>query len=85
MEDSDIISWMDQRIAIAKKMRDPNERLVLFLDEVNTCNSMGLFKEIVCDRSMNGKQLPGNMTMPLICPFIANIFEMILFLKTKSR
>jgi len=30
---------------------------VVFLDEVNTCNSMGLFKEMLCDGSMNGQAL----------------------------
>ena len=29
--------------------------------QVNTCNSMGLFKEIVVDRSMNGFVLPRNL------------------------
>jgi hypothetical protein len=29
--------------------------------QVNTCNSMGLFKEMLCDGSMNGQALPRNV------------------------
>ena len=51
MEDKDIIDWMNKRIKIAK---DNHSRVIVFLDEINTCNCMGLFKEIICDRTLNG-------------------------------
>jgi hypothetical protein len=34
---------------------------VAFLDEINTCNSMGILKEIICDRFLDGSPLPDNM------------------------
>lgn len=67
MHDEDIIEWMTRRIEIAANMRDRNERVIVFLDEVNTCNCMGLFKEIVCDRCMNGVPLPDNIKVIAAC------------------
>ncbi len=64
MEDAHIIAWLQERIVEAESL-GPMERLIVFLDEVNTCNSMGLFKEIVCDRSINGVQLP--KAIKIIC------------------
>lgn len=66
MEDEDIIEWMMGCIHECEQL-GPMERLVVFLDEVNTCNSMGLFKEMVCDRSMNGIMLPNNMKLIAAC------------------
>ena len=66
MEDRDIIEWMQLRIAEAKAIGD-HEILVVFLDEVNTCNCMGLFKEMLCDRSMDGQPLPSNMRLIAAC------------------
>ncbi len=42
-------------------------RFVVFLDEVNTCNSMALFKEIVCDRMLEGIALPDNFIVLAAC------------------
>jgi hypothetical protein len=51
-QDSDITAWMQQHIAtcIHHTQQNPVSKLVLMLDEINTCNSLGLFKEILCDR-----------------------------------
>ena len=35
MEDKDIIDWMNKRIKTAKRTRS---RVIVFLDEINTCN-----------------------------------------------
>jgi Cdc6-like AAA superfamily ATPase len=48
-QDSDITEWMQQHIALCAR-HTPVSKLVLMLDEINTCNSLGLFKEILCDR-----------------------------------
>ena len=49
---------MAERISEAAilALGDPNARLVVFLDEVNTCNSMGLFKEMVTLSKKNQHQ-----------------------------
>ena len=64
MEDKDIIDWMNKRIQQAKKVRT---RIIVFLDEINTCNCMGLFKEIVCDRTLNGVRLPDEIKLIAAC------------------
>ena len=40
---------------------------ILFFDEVNTCNSMALFKEIVCDGTMQGRMLPQAVKVIAAC------------------
>ena len=65
IEDADIITWMDSSVRAAKAK--PAQRFVVFLDEVNTTNSMALFKEIICDRSMNGVPLPPNIDIIAAC------------------
>ena len=68
MEDHDIIQWMNSKISLAQELNnDTSTRIVLFLDEINTCNCMGLFKEIVCDRSLNGFLLPENIKIIAAC------------------
>lgn len=68
MEDQDIINWMRIKIALAEEVcHDSSSRIVLFLDEVNTCNCMGLFKEIVCDRTMNGIPILENVKIIAAC------------------
>ena len=66
IEDIDITSWMHEKIRIAQRMPEGG-RLIVFLDEINTCNCMGLFKEIVCDRTLNGRALPLNMNIIAAC------------------
>ena len=40
---------------------------VAFLDEVNTCNSMGLFKEMLCDGFMDGQRIPDSVKIVAAC------------------
>ena len=42
-----------------KKLKE--EKIWVFFDELNTCNSMGLLSEIMCKRTMLGKPLPENL------------------------
>ena len=46
---------------------DQNKRLWVFLDEFNTTPSIGLFKEIVCERTLLGEPLPANMVFLGAC------------------
>ena len=65
MDDPMILEWTQAKLDDAK--RRPLQRKVIFFDEVNTCNSMGLFKEIVCDRCMNGIPIPDNVKLIAAC------------------
>eukprot|EP00468_Gymnochlora_sp_CCMP2014_P001514 CAMPEP_0167741726 /NCGR_PEP_ID=MMETSP0110_2-20121227/1016_1 /TAXON_ID=629695 /ORGANISM="Gymnochlora sp., Strain CCMP2014" /LENGTH=5340 /DNA_ID=CAMNT_0007625809 /DNA_START=69 /DNA_END=16091 /DNA_ORIENTATION=- len=66
MEAEDVVEWMRLRVSEAEMLRE-EERVVIFLDEVNTCNCMGLFKEIICDRSIQGRFLPSSMKIIAAC------------------
>jgi hypothetical protein len=48
----DIISWMAAPIAEASTA--PGQEVYVFFDEINTCNCMSLFKNILCDGFMEG-------------------------------
>ena len=42
-------------------------KLWVFLDEINTCKSMGLISEILCKRTYQGKKLPSNIAFIAAC------------------
>jgi MoxR-like ATPase len=74
LESADIIEWVSARVD--ESLNDDrmdnygnlrSRRVMLFLDEINTCNCMGLFKEIVCEHSINGKQLPPSVSIIAAC------------------
>ena len=37
------------------------KKIWVFLDEINTCNSMGLISELMCKKSCQGEQIPRNI------------------------
>ena len=45
----------------SQKLKLKEKKTWIFFDELNTCNSMGLITEIMCKRTMNGKELPDNL------------------------
>src|SRR5690606_7938118 len=48
-------------VEIAK--RNPNEIVLVFLDEVNTSPEVGAFKEVICDHSLKGIEFPSNLVI----------------------
>lgn len=61
--EEDIMKNLENAVKIAKKNREKNPRnpelgTVLFFDEANTTEAVGLIKEIMCDRTCNGKPVP---------------------------
>eukprot|EP00340_Litonotus_pictus_P003631 CAMPEP_0170514816 /NCGR_PEP_ID=MMETSP0209-20121228/1354_1 /TAXON_ID=665100 ORGANISM="Litonotus pictus, Strain P1" /NCGR_SAMPLE_ID=MMETSP0209 /ASSEMBLY_ACC=CAM_ASM_000301 /LENGTH=2243 /DNA_ID=CAMNT_0010799049 /DNA_START=1681 /DNA_END=8409 /DNA_ORIENTATION=- len=62
---------------LADGLNDENLRLWIFLDEINTCNHVGLLSEIMCERSVDGVPLPDNV----ICVAACNPFR----LKTDTK
>ena len=72
MTDTDIIAWMGGVLATIEAAPDKNMfgqaiTHVIFLDEVNTCNCMGLFNEIICDRTMDGTPIPEHIRIVAAC------------------
>ncbi|XP_067940325.1 E3 ubiquitin-protein ligase RNF213-like [Watersipora subatra] len=47
-------------------LKVPTIYTVLFLDEVNTTEAIGLVKEIICDRRMNGVPLPHDSSLKIV-------------------
>lgn len=65
LTESDIIMWMTPYIEEARSC--PDESIVLFFDEMNTCNCMGLFKGIICDHMLGNQPLPENLKILAAC------------------
>jgi hypothetical protein len=42
-------------------------RFWVFLDEINTCNCLGLIADIICQRSLQGQPLPDNIIIVSAC------------------
>ena len=54
---------------INKKASEINQdhKIWVFIDEINACNSMGLFNEIICNHSCNGKKLNSKLVFIGAC------------------
>jgi hypothetical protein len=44
-----------------------DKRIWVFLDEINTCDSLGLIADIICQRSVQGKLIPDNIVLVAAC------------------
>ena len=53
----------------SKKLKQlfEEEKMWVFLDEINTCKSMGLISELMCKHSCQGKPLPSNIVFIAAC------------------
>jgi hypothetical protein len=72
MTDKAIIEWMQGVLTTIEGSPDKNMfgqevTHVIFLDEVNTCNCMALFNEIICDRTMDGVPIPEHVRIVAAC------------------
>ena len=50
-----------------KELIHYEEKFWVFLDEINTCKSMGLISEMMCKHSYQGKPLPSNIAFIAAC------------------
>ena len=62
----DIIKELEDSIELAKTNISQNIDTILFFDEANTSHSIGLIKEIMCDRRVNGKPIPNDIRLQFI-------------------
>ena len=67
--ENDIEKKVGEALELAKqnKTASPPIDTVLFFDEANTTDAIGLIKEIMCDRRMNGKPLPEDIKFIAAC------------------
>ena len=79
---SDVISKLQTAIELAKEnsKRSKQIKTILFFDEANTSSSIGLIKEILCDRRYNGKSIPSDIRLQFVAtcnPYRKHTPEMI--------
>jgi len=69
--ESDIIEWITKNNLLETENNDMIEslspKILVFFDEINTCNSMGLISEILCKHTMQGKKLKFNAIFIAAC------------------
>ena len=68
ISNKDIIKFMEDNNLIKDNNNSLNEETIwVFLDEINTCNSMGLISEMMCKGTIQGKKLKDNLTFIAAC------------------
>lgn len=66
--DEDIIEKIEKiNNEVNQKQNLGNKKIWVFIDEINACKSMGLFNEIICNHSCNGKKLNSNLVFIGAC------------------
>lgn len=63
----DIINFIEKVEKIAIKNRKQNLETVVFFDEANTTDAIGLIKEIMCDHRMRGKPIKEDIKFIAAC------------------
>ena len=79
IEDKDIQNYFEEKNLFEKKNEENNEIVWVFLDEINTCNSLALITEIMMKNSCKGKKIKKNVK------FIAACNPYRLFLKENEK
>ena len=51
----------------AEQNQEKNMDTVVFFDEANTTDAIGLIKEIMCDRRIHGKTVSGDLKFIAAC------------------
>ena len=69
IKDQDIIKFIESvnNKANSEENNNSNEKIWVFFDEINTCNSMGLLSEIFYKHTYNGKALNKKLTFIAAC------------------
>jgi hypothetical protein len=69
MDEADVASWLRRTLAECAALRPwlHDGLFFIFLDEVNTCDCLGLVKEVTCDRMLDGTPLPAHVAIVAAC------------------
>ena len=78
----DVVNKLTSAIELAEEnsKRSKEFDTILFFDEANTSSSIGLIKEILCDRRYNGKAIPSDIRLQFVAtcnPYRKHTPEMI--------
>ena len=63
---TDIMDYYQKALKLAKENACKNIDTILFFDEVNTSYSIGLIKEILCDRRIDGERIPNDLRLQFV-------------------
>ena len=63
----DVINFIKQAEDQAVKNREHNLDTVVFFDEANTTEAIGLIKEVMCDRRFNGSPISPDLKFIAAC------------------
>ena len=66
-EKNDINLILDNQNIEFFKNIDIKHKIWIFLDEINTCNSMGLISEMMCKHTINGRKIDPRVTFIAAC------------------
>ena len=62
-----IITFIKEHKLIADRTKNETNKILVFLDEINTCNSMELISEMMCKGTIQGKKLKDKVTFIGAC------------------
>ena len=67
--DLDVTNFVEyaEETAQTNKAVDPRLSTVVFFDEANTTESIGLIKEVMCDRRVNGRPVSKDINFIAAC------------------
>ena len=65
--DEDIVNFIEKIREEAKIENFNNDYIMVFLDEINTCNSLGLITEIMCHHTYLGRKIEDNFIFIYAC------------------
>ena len=65
--ESDITNFVKTAEKEAERNRKHKLDTVVFFDEANTTDAIGLIKEIMCDRRLHGKPISGDLKFIAAC------------------
>jgi len=67
-----------ENLARENKKKNPKLYTILFFDEANTTENIGLIKEIMCDRRLKGRQISDDVKFIAACnPYRMLVVQMI--------
>ena len=64
ISEDEVIAFIEEKETHAKGLK---EQIWIFLDEINTCDHLGMISDILCHHSLLGKPLPKNLVFLAAC------------------
>lgn len=65
--EEDVVMKVMQAEELAEQNKERNIDTILFFDEANTTEAIGLIKEVMCDRRVYGREISENVKFVAAC------------------